>query len=444
MKLFSTLLFALYILNYFAQEQTDSLKVERFTIHAQTTVISQYKPSFSAPYSGDNSLETQEEHATSLTSTLFIGAKLWKGASVFLNPEIAGGSGFSKTLGIAAAPNGETFRIGSPAPNIYVARAFFRQIFGLGKDLHSSKDEFFHNHSDFNQLANFEPKKHIALTIGKVSIADYFDDNKYSHDPRTQFMSWGLMSNGAWDYPANTRGYTPSIVLEYISPKHEIRYGFSLIPLVANGPNMNWEVSKANSNTLEYVHHHAVKNRKGAVRILGFYTMGQMGNYQQSVSLSPVNPSIENTRSFGRKKFGFGINVEQEISNYLGGFIRASWNDGKNETWAFTEIDQSLSAGLQMNGKPWKRENDYIGCAYVISGISKDHRNYLAAGGKGFMLGDGKLNYTNEQLTELYYTARLRENIFLTGDYQLILNPGYNKDRRGPISVFSIRVHLRM
>lgn len=444
MKLLYTLICTLYILNIFAQTPTDSLKVERFSIHAQTTVIHQYKPGFSAQYSGENSLETHEEHATSLTSTLYMGVKLWKGGSFFVNPEIAGGSGFSKTLGIAAAPNGETFRIGSPAPNIYIARAFYHQIFGLGKDLQSSKDEFFHNHSDFNQLANFEPKRHIALTIGKVSIADYFDDNKYSHDPRTQFMSWGLMSNGAWDYPANTRGYTPSMVLEYISPTHELRYGFSLIPLVANGPVMNLEFSKANSNTIEYVHHHTLKNRKGAVRILGFYTIGQMGNYQQSLSLSSIYPSIESTRLYGRNKFGIGINIEQEITSNLGGFVRASWNDGKNETWAFTEIDHSLSAGLQLNGTTWKRENDYVGIAYVISGISKDHRNYLAAGGKGFMLGDGKLNYANEHLAELYYAARLRENIFLTGDYQMIVNPGYNSDRKGPIHVFSVRVHLRM
>lgn len=424
--------------------QTDSLKTERFTIHAQTTVITQYKPHFSALYSGENSLETQEEHVTSLTGTLFLGAKLWKGAAFFFNPEIAGGSGFSKTLGIAAAPNGETFRIGSPAPNVYVARAFYRQIFGLGEDFHSSKDEFFHNHSDFNQLANFEPKRHIAITIGKVSIADYFDDNKFSHDPRTQFMNWGLMSNGAWDYPANTRGYTPSIVLEYISPTHELRYGFSLIPLVANGPVMNGNFSKANSSTLEYVHNHTVKNRKGAIRILGFYTMGQMGNYQQSIAQSPVNPSIEITRLYGRTKYGLGINIEQEFTSNLGGFVRASWNDGKNETWAFTEIDHSLSVGLQINGKSLKRENDYIGAAFVLSGISKEHRNYLAAGGKGFMLGDGKLSYANEQLIELYYAARVRDNIFITGDYQCIVNPGYNNDRKGPINVFSLRVHLRM
>lgn len=419
-------------------QTTDTLKNDRFSIHAQTTVINQLKPAFKAKYTGDNSLVTEQENKNSITSSLYAGVRLWKGASIFVNPEIAGGAGLSNVLGVAAATNGETFRIGDPAPQLYLARLFCRQLFSLSKETE-------YQQSDFNQLGENIPTKYIAFTIGKVGVADYFDDNKFSHDPRTQFMSWALMDNGAWDYPANTRGYTSSIIFEFVTPRHELRYGISLVPLMANGSEMNWDISKASSHTIEYTHRHKIKNQNGAVRILGFFTTANMGNYRQSIAMNPTNPVIEDSRKYGNTKYGFGINAEQNITNDLGCFFRASWNDGNNETWAFTEIDHSISAGFSMTGERYKRPNDNIGIAYVASGISKPHRDYLKAGGKGFMLGDGNLNYSWEHLTELYYSAELVKNhIYLTGAYQFLINPGYNKDRQGPVNILSVRLHARI
>lgn len=431
-------LFLMILSKIIRSQQTDTLKNDKFSIHAQTTIIHQFKLPFAAQYSGDNSLITEEESKTSITSTLFAGLGLWKGASIFINPELAGGSGLSSALGIAAATNGETFRIDDPAPKIYLARLFYHQFFPLTQ-------ETTYQPNDFNQLGEYVPTQYIAFTIGKIGITDYFDDNKFSHDPRTQFMSWALMSNGAWDYPANTRGYTPSIVLEYVSSKHEIRYGISLVPLTANGNTMNWDISKASSHTIEYTHRYKINHQNGAIRLLAFYTTANMGNYRQSIALNPTKPVIETTRKFGYSKFGFGINLEQDMTSNLGCFFRASWNDGQNETWMFTEIDHSLSAGLSMTGQSWKRPTDNIGLAYVTSGISEPHRDYLKAGGKGFMLGDGNLNYSWEHLAELYYSIDLyKEHIFLTAAYQLLVNPGYNKDRQGPVNIFSVRVHTRI
>ncbi len=428
---------AFFALSVHAQN-VDSSATERFSVHAQTTVVNQFKPEFKAKYSGDNSLITQEESQISITSTLYLGARLWRGASVFLNPEIAGGSGLSEALGVADAPNGETFRVGSPAPSLYLARLFFRQTFALSGEKSGQT-------SDFNQLAGSEPTHYLSLTAGKISMADYFDDNKYSHDPRTQFMSWALMSNGAWDYPANVRGYTPSIVAEWVTPKNELRYGFSLLPLVANGGDMNWKIGQAGGHTLEFVHRRRWGNRDGAVRLLTFYNYGTMGDYKEAVALRPDAPDVTQTRRDGGSKYGICLNVEQDLTDDLGAFLRASWNDGKHETWVFTEIDNSLSAGISLNGRRWGRPNDQIGLAYVSSGISNPHRDYLAAGGKGFMLGDGTLNYAREQLVEAQYRAELVPNhLYLTGAYQFLLNPGYNADRNGPIHVFSVRVHARI
>lgn len=416
-------------------QQADTTKEEKFSFHDQTTVITQYKPAFRAKYSGENSLLPTSETQTSLTSTFYAGVRLWKGASMFVNPEISGGSGLSSVLGVADAFNGETFRVGSPEPKVYLARLFYRQLFAL-------KNTSFWQTADLNQLAGNLPREYFAVTIGKVCITDYFDDNTYSHDPRTQFMCWGLMSYGAWDYPANMRGYSPSVVFEYVTPLNELRYAISLMPLEANGADMNWNINKSSSHSLEYTRHYSLKGKNGTIRVLSFFTTSDMGNYNQSMALNPNAPDIKATRKYGRTKYGLGINAEQAITKDAGIFLRTSWNDGNNETWAFTEIDYSISTGYSSSGEKWNRKGDNIGLALIASGISKPHRDYLKAGGKGFMLGDGNLNYSMEQFMEMYYSIGLvNKQIYLTGAYQFLVNPGYNMDR-GPVNVFSIRMHV--
>jgi len=414
--------------------QADTTQNERFSIHAQATVITQYKPAFYAKYSGTNSLQPQEETQRSITSTLFLGAKLWHGASIFINPEVAGGSGLSGSYGVAASTNGETYRIGDPMPTFELARLFFRQVYSFNKGTVYQENEI-------NTLGGKAPTNYFAFTIGKICVADDFDLNKYSHDPRTQFISWGLMSNGAWDFPANTRGYTPSIILEYGSPKNEIRYGFSLVSTTPNGMIMDWDISKTGAHTLEYARKYTLSGENGALRLVSFFNTTHMGNYNQSIELNPTDPSLLATEKYGRNKYGFGINADQAINKDMGVFFRASWNDGKNETWMFTEIDHSVSFGISSDGDSWNRKNDNVGLACVTSGISVPHRNYLKDGGLGFILGDGNLNYGLEHLDELYYSMELVKHLYISGTYQFILNPGYNKDR-GPVNVFSIRVHV--
>ena len=432
---FILFLFLISTFSLFAQP-TDSIQDERFSIHAQTTLITQYKPAFSAKYTGTNSLIPTEETQMSTTLTLFLGAKLWQGASVFFNPEVAGGSGLSGSAGVGASTNGETYRIGNSAPSFELARLYFTQLIPLNPETEYIE-------SDQNQLGSNIPTHYLSFTLGKICVTDFFDLNTYSHDPRTQFMSWALMSNGAWDFPANTRGYTPSVVLAWVTPANELRYDFSLMPNVANGMTMNWEIGKAGSHTLEYMHNYSIRDNKGVVRLVSFLNYGNMGNYNESLLLNPTAPDVTGTRKFSRTKFGLGINAEQAIGKDLGAFLRASWNDGNNETWAFTEIDRSVSFGLSSTGNRWNRTADKVGLAHVISGLSTPHLNYLKAGGKGFELGDGNLNYGLENLTEFYYSFQLTKNISLSAAYQHIFNPGYNKDR-GDVNVFSSRLHIQL
>ncbi len=429
-KRYTILLISFIAISEVNGQQPDTLKEDRFSIHAQTTVITQFKPAFAAKYTGVNSLVPQKENVLSLTSTLFLGVRLWKGAGIFINPEIAGGSGLSGSLGVGASANGETFRVASPAPSFDFARLFIRQIIPLDRETGYLK-------SDLNRLGGTISASYLSFTVGEICVSDYFDCNSYSHDPRTQFMSWALMSNGAWDYPANTKGYTPGIVIEYVAPQHEIRYAFALVPTTRNGMTMNWNISKAGSHSLEYTY----KWNSGALRFLSFFTTAKMGNYNQSLELNPAAPDLLATEKNGNTKYGFGINCEQEITKNIGVFMRSGWNDGSNETWSFTEIDRTMSFGISSNGNQWNRQNDNIGLAYVVSGLSEPHRNYLRAGGRGFELGDGNLNYGLEQLAEIYYSMALTNYLFISGAYQFIYNPGYNRDR-GPVNVFSLRAHL--
>ncbi len=429
-------LLLLSVLFLSAKAQTDTLKEQRFNLHFQQTVITQTHPGFGAKYTGDNSLSPFHETASSLTATLFGSARLWKGAQAFFNPEMSGGAGFSKTLGVAGFPNGETFRVGSAEPKIYVARAYLTQRFSWGNEQDTISD-------DNNQLYGLQSKRYFSITAGKFGMADFFDTNEFSHDPRTQFMNWSLMSNGAWDYPANTRGYVFGVYFDYHQPSWDLRFALTMVTNTANGSVWDGKIGKANSQTLEYEKRYVLPGgRQGSFRVLGFNNNAKMGNYRLAIAQNPTAPDIVSTRAYGRNKFGFGLNADQYLSKDFGIFAKASYNDGRNETWAFTEIDRSISFGGVLNGASWKRKSDDVGLAFVGNGISAAHRDYLAAGGYGFIIGDGALNYKPELLAELYYKLNAyKDSIYFTPDYQFILNPAYNKDR-GPVHVFSIRVHV--
>jgi high affinity Mn2+ porin len=413
----------------------DTLKNQRFNVHFQQTVITQYKPGFSAPYTGNNSLLTGEETQTSLTTTLFGGARLWKGMEAYFNPEMSGGSGLSKTLGIAGFPNGETFRVGGAEPKIYIARLYFTQNFEWGNDKEYIED-------DVNQLAGWKSKRYLKVTVGKFGMADFFDGNEFSHDARSQFMNWSLMDNAAWDYPANTRGYVFGAVAELGQPNWALRFGYTMTTTSANGAIWDERISHANTQTLEYEKRYLLSGHKGTLRLLAFRNNGKMGGYRDAIDQNPTAPDVDATQAYGTHKYGFGISADQYLTNDFGVFAKVSYNDGKTETWAFTEIDRSLSLGAVLKGTSWRRKDDELGLAFVGNGISKDHQDYLAAGGYGFIIGDGQLNYSPELIAEVYYKLNAYQHkLWLSPDYQFIANPAYNRDR-GPVNVFSLRAHV--
>lgn len=412
----------------------------RFNLHFQTTYIYQYSARFHAPYSGPNSLNPNEERQNSLTMTLFGGARLWKGAEVYVNPEIAGGSGLSGALGMAGSSNGETTRVGDPSPTLYLGRAFFMQTFGLkGSEVDTVDD-------GANALSSFLPKNHLRFYLGKFSMGDVFDQNSISNSPRTQFMNWCLMNTGAWDYAANVRGYTLAAAAEVSLNGWSYKVGAAALPEEANGNKLDMDFGRSLSLNAEIDRSYSWHGRPGNIRVLGFRNQTHMGSYTDAIRIAQVidTADVTQTRGYGRTKTGITLSADQELSATLSAFLRLGWNDGKNETWCFTEIDHSAALGAQLKGNGWRRADDILGMAFAVNGISKEHRDYLAAGGIGFIIGDGRLDYAPETIGEIYYSAKLRkEGLWLSADYQLCLNPGYNKDR-GPASIASLRVHVEL
>lgn len=428
-----------------AQAQ-DTLQEARGAAHFQFTAISQGHFAFKSDYAGKNSLQSKAQWgATSITSTLFLGKRLWKGAAFYLNPEISGGEGLSGALGVGGGLNGETYRVARPSPSIYVARAYLQQHIALPAAEWTMTDD------DINQVKMLVPTRRLTLSAGRLELSDFFDDNKYAHDAREQFSNWALMANGAWDYPANTRGYNYIAQAEWAIPGWAARISTAAVPTAANGANLEYGFNGKHSEALQLDRFYKLKNKPGAVRLLYSQNFSRQPAYRSglqalitgdSATLRIFEGEREGTAPRG-KKLAVGISAEQELSQDMGAFMRIGWNDGKYATWAFTEIDRSLSFGLNINGNRIKRPDDVLGIGIAINGLSQPHRDFLRAGGYGFILGDGTLNNAPEQIAEIYYCARFTHFCFLTLDYQLVVNPGYNA-ARGPVSAVAMRAHVRI
>lgn len=404
-----------------------------WSLHAQATYQVQTHGTFSAPYEGPNSFRDRSETRGSFTATVFLGRRLWTGGEAFVNVEAIAGQGLSRVLGLAAPPNGETYRVDSTELKGNLARLFLRQTFALGGGFEKQEDEE-------NRLAGSVPSRRAVVTLGKISGTDVFDDNAYAHEPRTQFNNWSLWANAAWDYPADTRGYTWGIALELVLDRWALRLGSFLEPREANGLEFDHDVARAHGDAVEIAHRHSFSGRSGAVRLLAFWNHARMGVYRDALALSPSAPDVVSTRAEGRSKYGFGLNVEQEIAPGVGAFLRAGWNDGRTESWAFTEIERTLAFGASLEGKLWKRPGDLLGVGFAWNGTGADHRDYLARGGLGFMLGDGTLRASNESVLEAFYRAAFGHVLALSADLQRFANLAFNKDR-GPVTIYGLRFH---
>lgn len=404
----------------------------------QATYVSQYKPAFNANYSGTNSLSPASENNYSLSATAFLGIRTWQGGEVYLNPETTMSHSLSHLTGLGGLTNGEDQKGGGSTPIFYVARLFARQTleFGGEKEMVESAP---------NQLAGEIDTHRLILTAGKLSVIDIFDNNSFSHDPRTQFLNWSFMTYGAFDYAADQRGYTIGAALEYYNDEWVMRMGRFEQPVESNALPLDSRLSLHYGDQVEIEHGHEIFNQHGKLHLLAFHNRAKMGSYQDALALWNRNgrlgvPNVENVPK-DQNKTGYGIALEQNITPDNGLFVRASRNDGAYETFAFTEIEQSLTGGLLANGNSWNRPDDSFGVAYAQNGLSSTHQQYLANGGLGFFIGDGKINYRPEGILECFYNLGVMNKAWVSLDYQHINNPAYNADR-GPVQIVGTRLHV--
>ncbi|HEX3121707.1 MAG TPA: carbohydrate porin [Rhodanobacteraceae bacterium] len=408
---------------------------EQVSLRGQFTYVVQYHPSFESPYSGANSLYAGGSGKETADVTLYAGARLWRGAEFYINPEIDQGFGLSNTLGVAGFLSGEAYKVGSWSPYLRVPRVFIRQTFDLGGATEAVE-------SGANQLAGARAHDNVVLTIGKFSVVDIFDANAHAHDPRADFLNWSIIDAGAFDYAADAWGYTYGAAAEWTTGDWTFRGGFFDLSGVPNGKTVERNFGEYEV-VAEVEERHELGGHNGKAKLLAFVNRGRMARYDDAVQLAQEMggvPDVASVRKFASKS-GFAVILEQDLAQDVGAFVRASANDGSKEAYEFTEINRSITGGLSVKGSHWSRANDTFGLAAVINELSAPAQRYFAAGGLGILIGDGLLPRPGqERIAETYYAIPLTEHITITADYQYVANPAYNRDR-GPVSIIGARLH---
>jgi len=412
---------------------------------AQYTFIEQWQSPLRSPYAGPHSLLAEGDQQPTHTIGAYTGWAPYTWGQLYFDVEKFMGAGVSGATGLGGLTNGDVIRAGTVGlkKEFYIARLYARFMVPLGSETaHLARGQ--------DQIAGVEATRRLEFKAGWLSAADDFDHNRYGGSARTQFLNWSLWQNTAWDYAADTRGYTYGFMLGYISPQWSLKYGMYAMPTVANGQTLE-TLKRAREQNLELTLSPSTVTT--IVRLLAYLNTARLGDYRQALAIAAAGgtvPDVAATGEDGRHKFGFGLNLEQPLADdgNTGVFMRLGWNDGHTESFAFTEVDRLVSLGAQLAGVHWRRSEDNLGVALVAEGLSSPHSDYLAAGGSGFLLGDGRLNYAHEQILETYYRAQWSWTLGpaplrlqLGPDFQYVQNPGFNRDR-GPVRFYAIRLHL--
>lgn len=410
---------------------------QTFAAHVQFTDDYQFHPAFPSPYRSANSLQPAALSAATNDLTLYLGARPWAGAEVWANPEIDQGLGLSNTLGLAGFPSGEAYKIGKVTPYFKLQRLFLRQTIDLGGK-NAAVD------ADLNQLAGRHSDNRLVLTVGKFSVVDVFDTNKYAHDARGDFMNWTVIDTGTFDYAADAWGYTYGAAAELYEGDWTGRAGVFDLSIVPNSVTLDPGFGQFQT-IAEIERRFSLGGHPGAVRLTGFLTRGRMGHFNDALALAAQNGETPNTALVRKysSRGGVALTLEQQVTGDLGVFARAGYAEGDVEAYEFTDVDRTGSAGVSLAGDRWGRGDDAIGAAFVINAASNHRLAYLADGGLGILVGDGRLPHPGpEEIVETYYNLAAIKFTHLTFDYQFIANPAFNRDR-GPVSVFSLRAHVQ-
>jgi high affinity Mn2+ porin len=408
---------------------------QRWAVHGQTTVVEQGSFAFRSPYRGTNSLDPSARGRETFDATLYAGLRPWAGAEIWVNQEVDQGFGLSGTLGAAGFPSGEAYKVGNSDPYMRLQRAFFRQTINLGGERQNVDP-------DLNQLGGSRTANRLVFTVGKFSVGDVFDANKYAHDPRGDFLNWSIVDTGSFDYAADAWGYTAGAAVEWYRGRWTARAAVFDLSVVPNSTTLDGRLSQFQLIG-ELEERHKFRGRDGKIAITAFLSRGRMAKFADALAAAGGGvPDVASVRHYATRT-GIGVNLEQQLTDHLGLFVRAGVADGNYEPYEFADIDRTLAVGLSLSGGRWGRKDDTVGVAGVANAISKIHQQYFAAGGLGILVGDGQLpHYGAERIVEAYYSAAVMKDVKVSLDGQVLGNLAYNRDR-GPATVFAVRLHAQ-
>lgn len=432
---------------------------ERWNAYGQATYISSWKPSFPAAYTNlngsPNSLVPAAERSFTGTVTGYFGLKVMDGSEIYLAPEMISELPLSDLKGLGGSiQNFELQKQGTASATWYKSRFYLKQTFNFGGE--TSRVD-----SGPMQLAGSQDSRRLVFTVGNMSVLDIFDKNTYSGDLRQQFFNMAFMTHAAYDFAADARGYTVGAAAELYYDDWTLRLGRYAPPQNPNQLGLDFRFFKYYGDQVELEHRHEIAGLPGTVRLLGFRNHERIASFQDAIAAFQADPAQNNAHNctafnygspnatapdlcFVRKaqdKMGIGINLEQSLHENVGVFLRAMYSDGKTEVFSYTSADRSASLGTLINGGLWGRNKDAVGIGYGISGISPSHVTYLNMGGIDGFVGDGKINYSPEQVVDVFYKVNLISSAWATFDYQHITNPAFNADR-GPVDVYGVRAHF--
>ncbi len=410
---------------------------QTWAVHGQATFVDQGNLAFTSPYRGPNSLDPGMRGRETADVTLYVGFKPWAGAEAWVDPELDQGFGLSDTLGIAGFPSGEAYKVGKSTPYAKLPRLFLRQTIDLG-GAREAVD------ADLNQLAGSRTADRLVVTLGKFGVVDIFDNNKFAHDPRHDFLNWAVIDTGTFDYAADAWGYTYGAAVEWYVGRWTLRAGVFDLSTIPNTTSLERDFSEFQLIS-ELEERHRIGGRDGKVEITGFISRGRMGSFSDAIRLAEATGQPANIAAVRRYQGrpGISFNLEQDVTDDLGVFAHGGVDDGTKEPYEFSDIDRTLAVGASLKGRRWSRPDDTVGLALVANGISRVHEEFLNAGGLGILVGDGKLPHPGpESILETYYQVPIHRVAQVSLDYQFVNNPAYNRDR-GPVSIFAVRLHAQ-
>jgi len=414
----------------------DETAVDWWGLHGQTTFVAQYHPGFRSAFRGPNSLDPKVEARETFDLTLYGGLRLWRGAELWVNPEVDQGFGLSSTLGVAGFTSGEAYKVGADAPYFQLPRLFIRQTINLG-------GEVAHVEAGLNQLASSQTANRVVVTVGKFSVVDLFDTNRYAHDPRNDFLNWSIIDAGSLDYAADAWGYTYGAAVEWYRQWWTLRTGLFTLSKVPNSKVLDNKVFDQYQVDVEIEERHTLFGQPGKLKLLGFLSHGRMGRYTDAtaIALQTGMPADIAAVRMAHNRGGVSLNLEQQLTEGLGVFARAGWSQGAFEAFEFTDINKTIALGLSVTGTRWGRPDDTVGVAVAVNDASGEAKQFFAAGGLGILVGDGQLVHSSpEYILETYYSLAAFKFAKLSLDYQFVSHPAYNRDR-GPVSIVGLRVH---